>query len=192
MKLSNFLLLSAVVLAPAVVTLSPSEALAQGEPVDPVMIAHRKESIHTYLLNIYINQKRKPEAMAQYKILLGMKPNDPKLNNDLGKFEASSGQMAAAITHMKKACDLDPGNAQFWGTLGQVYIKNKQYTPAIEAYKRAVSLGGADYQKPYEEAFKYIEYQKRQDAYVKQKKDYDAKAAAAKKAGGKVEDDDDW
>ncbi len=191
MKLSNFLLLSVGLLAPSVVMFQ-SPAFAQGEPVDPVMIAHRKESIHTYLLNIYIAQKRKPEAMSEYKILLGMKPNDPKLNNDLGKFEASSGQMGPAIIHMKKACDLDPGNAEFWGTLGQVYIKAKQYNPALEAYKHAVSLGGETYKKPYEDAFKYIEYQKRQDAYVKQKKDYDTKAAAAKKAGGAAQEDDDW
>ncbi len=190
MKLSNFLLLGAALAIPQVVALQPVSA---GEPVDAAVIANRKESIHTYLLNIYIAQKRKPEAMAAYKTLLAMKPNDPKLNNELGKFEASSGQMAPAITHMKKAVDLDPGNAQFWGQLGQVYIKAKRYNEAMDAYKRAVSLGGADYQKPYEEAFKYIEYQKKQDAYAKNKKEYDAKVAAQKKAGaGKSDDDDDW
>ncbi len=189
MKLSNFLLLGAALAIPQVVAMQ-TPAFADAE--DQALIQNRKESIHTYLLNIYIAQKRKPEAMAQYKTLLAMKPNDPRLNNDLGKFEASSGQMGPAIIHMKKAVDLDPGNAQYWGQLGQVYIKAKRYNEALDAYKRAVALGGADFQKPYEEAFKYIEYQKKQDQYLKNKKDYDAKVKQQKKAGSSKDDDDDW
>lgn len=167
-----------------------------GQKIDPALYAQRKESVNTYLLNIYIAQKRKPEAMAQYKTLLAMKPTDPKLNGDLGKFEASSGQLVAAITHMRKACDLDPGNAQFWGTLGQVYIKNKQYDLALDAYKRAVNLGGADYQRPYDEALKYIEYMKRKDEFEKRNK----KLEKFEKINGETiliapkskQDDDEW
>lgn len=70
--------------------------------LDKAALAERKEKVHTYLLNIYIAQKRKPEAMTEYKTLVAMKPNDPRLNSDLGKFEASSGQFASAISHIKK------------------------------------------------------------------------------------------
>lgn len=99
--------------------------------------SERKERVHTYLLNIYINQKRKPEAMSEYKTLLAMKPNDPKLNAELAKFEASSGNYAQAITLMKKACELDPDNKANWATLGAIYLKAKDYQKALDAYARA-------------------------------------------------------
>ncbi len=168
-----------------------SPALAADESVvkvDPATFAQRKESVNTYLLNIYIAQKRKPEAMAQYKTLLAMKPNDPKLNGDLGKFEASSGQFALAISHLKKACDLDPGNAENWAALGATYLKAKRHEEALDAYRRAVELAGDKYRKIYEDTQKYVNYIKQQQIINKRKVTNPQGAPKIQKQ----KDDDDW
>lgn len=157
-----------------------------GAKVDPALLAQRKESVNTYLLNIYISQKRKPEAMAQYKVLLAMKPNDPKLNGDLGKFEASSGHFPLAISHLKKACDLDPANAEYWAALGATSLKAKKYQEALDAFKRAVELGGDKYRKTYDETLKYVNYMKQQEWKSKNN------AGGSQTAPKPKQDDDEW
>lgn len=157
-----------------------------GQKIDPALYAQRKESVNTYLLNIYKSQKRKPEAMAQYKVLLAMKPSDPKLNGDLGKFEASSGQFQQAILHLKKACDLDPGNADYWASLGATLLKAKKYQDALDAYKKALDLGGDKYRKVYDETQKYVNYIKQQEWKSKNKNNSPQSAPKPK------QDDDEW
>ena len=125
-------------------------------------VSERKERVHTYLLNIYINQKRKPEAMSEYKTLLAMKPNDPKLNSELAKFEASSGNYAQAITLMKKSCELDPDNSLYWGALGAIYLKAKDYQKAVDAYSR----GGSQFIDIRDKTSNYLQHQKQRN-YVK-------------------------
>ncbi len=160
--------------------------------LDKAALAARKEKVHTYLLNIYIAQKRKPEAMAQYKTLLAIKPSDPRLNSDLGKFEASSGQFASAIAHMKKACELDPDDARNWSMLGSVYLKAKEYQNALDAFDRGVgasrkldSLEGERYRELRNQTFEYVQHMKRKDAVKKQL----VPPAKSKHADS---NDDDW
>lgn len=143
--------------------------------LDKAALAERKEKVHTYLLNIYIAQKRKPEAMTEYKTLVAMKPNDPRLNSDLGKFEASSGQFASAISHIKKACELEPNNAENWAMLGGVYLKAKDYQKALDAYDHAVDssrqidgLSSERYKGIRNQTFEYVQHMKRKDAVKKQ------------------------
>lgn len=128
-----------------------------------IPVSERKERVHTYLLNIYINQKRKPEAMSEYKTLLAMKPNDPKLNAELAKFEASSGNYAQAITLMKKACELDPDNSLYWGALGAIYLKAKDYQKAVDAYSR----GGSQFIDIRDKTSNYLQHQKQRDSVKK-------------------------
>lgn len=162
-RLALFGLLLAMI--PPVLAQNPSS-----EALDKGALIERKEKVHTYLLNIYIAQKRKPEAMTEYKRLLAMKPNDPRLNSDLGKFEASSGQLASAIAHMKKACELDPGNALYWSMLGSVYLKAKDYQSALDAFDQGVGasrklngLEGERYRELRNQTFEYVQHIKRKD-----------------------------
>lgn len=131
--------------------------------LDKAALAERKEKVHTYLLNIYLDQKRKPEAITEYKTLLAMKPNDPRLNSDLAKFEASSGHYAQAIALMKKACDLDPGNAANWGALGAIYLKAKGYQNAVDAYSR----GGTQFIDIRDKTSKYLQQLKQKSPVKK-------------------------
>lgn len=165
-----------------------------GQKIDPALYAQRKESVNTYLLNIYIAQKRKPEAMAQYKTLLAMKPTDPKLNGDLGKFEASSGQFASAVAHLKKACELDPANPENWGALGATYLKMKEYDKALDAYNHAINAGersngllGEKYREIHNKTLKYVEHIKLQERINKNKiKNSQSSPKQIK------QDDDEW
>ncbi len=97
-----------------------------------------------------------------------MKPNDPRLNSDLGKFEASSGQFASAISHIKKACELEPNNAENWAMLGGVYLKAKDYQKALDAYDHAVDssrqingLSSERYKEIRNQTFEYVQHMKR-------------------------------
>ncbi len=172
MKVLNKLALFGLLLAmtPSVLAEDPDSAA-----LNKAALTYRKEKLHTYLLNIYIAQKRKPEAMTEYKYLVAMKPNDPRLNCDLGKFEASSGQLASAIAHIKKACELDPSNAQYWSMLGSVYLKAKEYQNALDAFDQGVgasrkldSLEGERYRELRNQTFEYVQHLKGKSRVKKQ------------------------
>jgi len=188
-------------LALAVVASSISTAPASAQ-LEASQIQKRKEVIHACLLQIYIDKKQRPQALAEYAIMVGLKPDDPKLRYAYGRYVAASqtpGDIAAGITQVKKAVQLDPSNATYNGVLGALYLKAKNPNEALKWLRTAVQYGGQEYKKSYEETFKYIEgnkriaeMKKRQDEVKKQQT---AQAGAGGAAGAKKssdDDDDDW
>lgn len=190
MKVPNKLALFGLLLAmiPPVLAEDPDSA-----SLDKAALADRRERVHTYLMNIYISQKRKPEALSEFRTLVSMKPNDPNLNLDLGKFEASSGQLASAISHIKKACELEPNNAENWAMLGAVYLKSKDYQKALDAYDHAVDssrqingLSSERYKEIRNQTFEYVQQLKRKILIHKRV------VLPAKKYTNTNANDDDW
>jgi len=190
---------AALALAVVASSISVSPASAQ---LEASQIQKRKEVIHACLLQIYIDKKQRPQALAEYAIMVGLKPDDPKLRYAYGRYVAASqtpGDIAAGITQIKKAVQLDPSNATYNGVLGALYLKAKNPNEALKWLRIAVQYGGQEYKKSYEETFKYIEgnkriaeMKKRQDEVKKQQT---AQASAGGAAGGKKssdDDDDDW
>jgi len=167
-------------------------------------IQKRREVIHGCLLQIYLDRKQRAQALAEYAILVGYKPNDPKMRYAYGRYIAASAtpaDIAAGIVQVKKALELDPGNFTYNGVLGPMFLKSKKPNEALPYLKLAVQYGGTDYKKTYEETFVYIESKKRSDAVAKKNAETKkAAAAAAKAAGGGAggdgkksdDDDDDW
>jgi predicted Zn-dependent protease len=167
-------------------------------------IQKRREVIHSCLLQIYLDRKQRPQALAEYATLVGYKPSDPKMRYAYGRYLANSGtpaDIAGGITQMKKAVELDPGNFTYNGVLGAMYLKSKKPNEALPYLKLAVQYGGVDYKKTYEETFVYIESKKRADVVAKKNAEMKKAAAATAKAGGGADgaggkksddDDDDW
>jgi predicted Zn-dependent protease len=189
------------ILALAVLGSSLTAAPAKAE-VDAAQIQKRKEVIHGCLLQIYLDKKQRPQAIAEYQVMIGLKPEDPKMRYAYGRYVAASqtpGDIATGITQLKKAVQLDPGNPVYNGVLGALYLKAKNPGEALKWLKLAVQYGGLDYKKTYEETYKYIEGTKR-IAEIKKRND-EIKKQAAPAAGatnadgskkGGDDDDDDW
>ncbi|MBX3075952.1 hypothetical protein KF913_18735 [Candidatus Obscuribacterales bacterium] len=150
---------AALALAVVASSISVSPASAQ---LEASQIQKRKEVIHACLLQIYIDKKQRPQALAEYAIMVGLKPDDPKLRYAYGRYVAASqtpGDIAAGITQVKKAVQLDPSNATYNGVLGALYLKAKNPNEALKWLRTAVQYGGQEYKKSYEETFKYIRRQ---------------------------------
>jgi len=184
---------------PALMTVSCQTANAQ---VDSAQVEKRKTVIHTCLLSIYVQQRKRPQALAEYGILVGMSPNDPKLRAQYGQYLAAGGtpaDFAAAAVQLEKAVQMDPSNCQNQGIAGTIYLKMKKPEKALPFLKNAVSYGCKEYDKVYKETWAYLQQmkaineQKKKQAEAKklqQQQNPGGKPGAAKK--GDDDDDDDW
>ncbi len=184
---------------PALMTVSCQIADAQ---VDSAQVEKRKTVIHTCLLSIYVQQRKRPQALAEYGILVGMSPNDPKLRAQYGNYLAAGGtpaDFAAAAVQLEKAVQMDPSNCQNQGVTGTIYLKMKKPEKALPFLKNAVSYGCKEYDKAYKDTWAYLQQmkaineQKKKQAEQKklqQQQNPGGKPGAAKK--GDDDDDDDW
>ncbi|MBI1270985.1 hypothetical protein GC174_11195 [bacterium] len=163
--------------------------------VDPATVKQRKATIHRSLLNIYLAQQRKDDCLREYPILIGLQPDDSKLRYEYGLFLSRFGNKGQSITHLKKAAEMDPTNADISGALGTTYIQMKNYEEGCKWLRQAAGCpGGEKYRKPYEDAYKYMAYQKQREIYKKKQEQYKKKLEERKKAAEKAteDDDDDW
>lgn len=175
-----------------------SPAFAQ---LDPAQVEKRKLVIHSCLLKIYMDQKKRPAALAEFQALTGMTPNDPKLRYQYAAYLAAGNTPAdfsAALTQMKKAVQLEPANGNYNGFLGSLYVKLKNTNEAEKWFKLAVQYGAAEYKKTYEEIWKFNQQKKLHDDAKKkllQQKQQQQQTAPGAKPGGASkndDDDDDW
>lgn len=169
----------------------PSQAVTK---VDPATVKRRKMTIHRSLLNIYIAQKRKDDCLKEYPVMIALAPEDAKLRYEYGLFLARYANKAKAIGQLKKAASLDPTNPDISGALGTTYIQMKNYAEGCKFLRQAVAAGGDKYKKTYEDAYKYMQYQKQREIYKKKQEQYRKKMEARRKAAEKAaeDDDDDW
>lgn len=169
--------------------------VSAGATVDEASIKRRKEVLHTCLLNIYLNQKRSPEAMKEYQALIALKPSDPKMHYDYGRFLAVMGKNSEAIAELKKAAQLNPGDKDINGVLGTTLVRAKQFPAGLDYLKKAVAHGGEEYRKTYEDAAKYIQAVNQREVAKKRQAEYQKKLKAQQekiKASSDDDDDDDW
>lgn len=181
----------ALALSVLVSALSVMPANAQ---VDPTEVKKRKRVIHRCLLDIYIKQSKTPQAIAEYQQVLALDPSDSQMLYAYGTYLTRNGNPAGGIAQLVKAANADPGNPDYAGALGTAYLRTKNFPKAVEYLQRAAALPGGKekYGKVYEDAFKYVQYEK-QRAAMKVKQEQYAKQMQEQKAKAKQEeDDDDW
>ncbi|MBX9666463.1 MAG: hypothetical protein K2X93_02545 [Candidatus Obscuribacterales bacterium] len=179
-----------------------SHGAASAADVDAAEISKRKEVIHTCLLNIYLAQKKRAQALSEYQVIIGLKPQDHALRFKYARYIANGGTPADilnAISQIRKCLEMDPSNPEYNGIMGGMYLKQKNPSEALKWLKKAVECGGADYVKPYEDTFKYMKDLKRIDEIKKKNAEYNKKQAEQKQqiekrkqSGGGGDDDDDW
>ncbi|MBZ0184632.1 MAG: tetratricopeptide repeat protein [Candidatus Obscuribacterales bacterium] len=161
-------------------------------PVDPAAIERRKVKIHRSLLNIYLAQKRKPEAIGEFKSLLALKPSDSKLHYEYGVFLAQHGDNNSAIQQLKAAQEGDPTSADINGALGTTYLRVKNVSAALEYLQKAAGKDPERYKKTYEDAYKYIQIQNQRAAMKKRQAQQKIKYDEQKQKAKTDDDEDDW
>lgn len=196
-------MLKRIVTAAILIAAVSSAVAPANAQVDAQKINSRKEVIHGCLLKIYLDQKKRPQALSEYAIMVGMKPTDPRLRYSYGVYILqgnTSADFNAALVQLQKAAELDPTNPDIWGTMGALYLKLKNPTKALEMYGKAIQNGGGEkYKKPWQDVqlyiqqMKQVEQQKKQQAQQKKLQEQQKKQQnpdGTKKNSD--DDDDDW
>lgn len=190
MQTKSFLFVPLAVAIGLVACVPPSAA-----QVDAAEVKKRKRVIHRCLLDIYIKQAKTPQAIQEYQAVLALDPNDAQTLFAYGTYLARNGNVAGGIAQLVKACNADPGNADYAGTLGTTYLRAKNFPKALEYLQRAISLPGGKekYQKYYEDVFKYLQELKQRQQIQKKQDEYNKQIQSQQKQKAKqAEDDDDW
>src|SRR5262249_34595585 len=83
------------------------------------------------------------EAESGYREVLRARPNEAKALYYLGLVRFHQGDNASAVTHVARALELVPRNAEVWNTFGGMLIAASRPDEALDAYRRAVELAPA-------------------------------------------------
>ena len=83
---------------------------------------------------------RLDEAVAAYLSAIGGSPDSPFLYRELAGVERQKGDTDAALGHLRKAADLDPGDAKSLGQIGEILEGRLDFDGAEQAYLGALAL----------------------------------------------------
>lgn len=61
-----------------------------------------------------------------------------------GTAAIAMGELEQAVDFFKKATEMDPNHFEAWHSLGMAYMKSEDYSNAVEAGKRAVTINPQD------------------------------------------------
>jgi len=92
----------------------------------------------TYLLRDGVN--RLDDAVAEFKIELAAHPEEFFANYYLGIASTVERNWAVAIGFLRKASEIQPGNADPYYFLGQAYLGLEKYEEAIEVLRKSIAL----------------------------------------------------
>jgi len=81
---------------------------------------------------------RPAEAAVQFRAWLAQAPEDAGAHHALGLAVAESGEIEAAISHLRQAIAIDPTPAAGWSNLGMLLKIQRQFEDAIAAHDAAV------------------------------------------------------
>jgi tetratricopeptide (TPR) repeat protein len=122
------------------------ETLAREHPLrEEVPLARR------VIGQIYAVQRRWPDAVAQFRLVLSMVPSDQTTKRlliqalmDQGIALGRAGQPPEAIASLREAVELDPSNATARQNLATALLDSGDPAGAIDEARRAVATGGAN------------------------------------------------
>ena len=84
------------------------------------------------------------EARAAYTQAIAASPESGFLYRELGLVEQKAGQPAVALTHFRKAVEIDPTDARSWASMGAVLEAQGDPEGALAAYERARGLDSSE------------------------------------------------
>lgn len=80
------------------------------------------------------------KAIAFFRQVLHVWPNDADLHIGLGIARFEQGQEAQAIEHLQRACELAPDSAMAWFNLGEALGRHAKSADSVAALRRATEL----------------------------------------------------
>ncbi len=107
---------------------APAAPAAAAPPADGIALRKQADELRA--------AGRIPEAIVALKAATRADPS-ARNHGDLGEMLASVLAMDEALVHLRKAADLDPGNADRWITLANAYYRKMDPGKAWAAEKRA-------------------------------------------------------
>jgi len=112
-------------------------------PDDPAVI----DSLGTYL---YYGHRDYAGAMAQYARLASLQPNDPTVWSSLGLILRREGRYAEALPQLRKATQLDPGNASYSRNLTDLLMAGRRYDDYATEQRRKIGIIPERFQEAFE------------------------------------------
>lgn len=85
-------------------------------------------------------QGRLDEAIAQYRHVLSLTPNDALTHSNLGTALAAQGQLDEAVDHYEQALVLAPGDADSYSNLGNALAALDRTDEAVRNLRRALDI----------------------------------------------------
>jgi Flp pilus assembly protein TadD len=85
-------------------------------------------------------QGKLPEAIAEYREALQLKPDYPEAHNNLGNALAGQGNLEAAIAEYREALQLKPDYPEAHNNLGAALARQGKLEEAIAEYREALQL----------------------------------------------------
>ena len=100
-----------------------------------------KESApHATLGNLLLEQERTRDAVAAYRIALGLDPGHVNARFNLGGALRRSGEPEAAASEFRRLVERFPEDPDFWIALGGALLDSGRPREAMEAHERALAL----------------------------------------------------
>ena len=83
---------------------------------------------------------RRAEARAAYTRAVQATPDSAFLHRELGVLERQDGNVEAALGHLRRAAELDPGDAVSLVQIGEMLEERQDYAGAEATYRRAATI----------------------------------------------------
>ena len=80
------------------------------------------------------------EAKTAYEAAITASPQSPFLYRELAAIERREGDLASALTHARKATELDPNDSRGLTLVGEIYEAQNDFAKAVEAYSAAIAI----------------------------------------------------
>jgi len=81
------------------------------------------------------------EAEKLYRGILGVQPNHPDANHNLGVLAVGTGQVEAALPHFKSALEANPNQGQYWLSYIDALIKLDRLDDARQLLMQGINAG---------------------------------------------------
>ncbi len=98
------------------------------------------EVIEHYGDYFYYGYRDYARAAEQYQRLAVLRPNDPGVYGSLGLIHRRQGRLAEAETELRRALELEPGNARYLEALQQLMLAIYRYDEALALQQRILGL----------------------------------------------------
>ncbi len=95
--------------------------------------------------NAYQLSGRRAEAIKTFQHLIAVDPKNGVAHQNIGVSALETNDVKTAEAELRKAIDLDPALGGAYTALGVVFAKTGRGNDALDAWKRAVTIDGSDF-----------------------------------------------